>query len=78
MSSRLRRPLLLALLVLLLRPGMAQQTLGSITGLVTDPGGAILPGTTVTASGRCNRAEAGADRRQQRRLCLPGPAHRLL
>ncbi len=31
-------------------PGMAQ-TLGGITGVVTDSGGAILPGTTVTAVG---------------------------
>lgn len=31
--------------------GFAQQTLGGITGVVTDSAGAILPGTTVTALG---------------------------
>ena len=31
--------------------GSSQQTLGGITGVVTDAGGAILPGTTVTAVG---------------------------
>src|ERR1700722_6346532 len=53
MSSRIRTLVFASLLLLLpgLLPGLcsAQQTLGSITGVVTDPAGAILPGTTGTA-----------------------------
>ena len=51
MFSRIRTLISLLFLQLLLLPSLcfAQQTLGSITGEVTDPGGAILPGTTVTA-----------------------------
>jgi hypothetical protein len=43
--------LLLVLLLISSARGFAQQTLGGITGVVTDSGGAILPGTTVTAVG---------------------------
>lgn len=43
--------LLLVLLLLVSVAGVAQQTLGGITGLVTDSAGAILPGTNVTAIG---------------------------
>ncbi len=53
MFSRIRTLISLSFLQLLLLPSLclAQQTLGSVTGEVTDPGGAILPGTTVTAVG---------------------------
>src|ERR1700691_1125195 len=53
MFSRIRTLISLLFLQLMLLPSLclAQQTLGSITGEVTDPGGAILPGTTVTAVG---------------------------
>lgn len=43
--------LLLVLLLLVSVAGVAQQTLGGITGVVTDSAGAILPGTNVTAIG---------------------------
>src|SRR5271156_3398275 len=50
MSSRICARIFLSLLLLLVSSVCsAQQTLGSITGLITDPGGAILPGTAVTA-----------------------------
>jgi hypothetical protein len=55
MSTRSRIFLSQSLLFLLLLAGpaigFAQQTLGGITGVVTDAAGAILPGTTVTAVG---------------------------
>ncbi|MBB5057199.1 hypothetical protein HDF16_001884 [Granulicella aggregans] len=55
MSTRSRIFLSQSLLILLLLAGsaigFAQQTLGGITGVVTDSAGAILPGTTVTAVG---------------------------
>jgi hypothetical protein len=41
----------LCLPLTLLNPASAQQTLGGITGAVTDPSGAALPDTTVTAVG---------------------------
>jgi hypothetical protein len=52
--SRSRRVSIFALLlapigIVSVHTAQAQQTLGAITGVVTDPGGAILPGTTVTA-----------------------------
>jgi hypothetical protein len=55
MSTHIRtlisRFLFLAILLLTSAFSMAQQTLGGITGLVTDAAGAILPGTTVTVVG---------------------------
>ena len=55
MSTRSRtfisRSLLFVLLLLTSAAGFAQQTLGGITGEVTDAAGAILPGTTVTVVG---------------------------
>ena len=55
MSTRSRIFLSQSLLVLLILAGsaigFAQQTLGGITGVVTDAAGAILPGTTVTVVG---------------------------
>ena len=52
MSKHIRtfytQSLLLLLLLLLPGIGLAQQTLGAITGVVTDSAGAILPGATVT------------------------------
>ena len=52
MLSRIRRSVLaivvLALSVTLVSPISAQQTLGGITGTVTDASGAVLPGTTIT------------------------------
>jgi hypothetical protein len=56
MSTRLRTSVCLALLVfaaIFMAPlaAFAQQTLGGITGVVTDPAGAILPGTSVTLTG---------------------------
>jgi hypothetical protein len=49
-SLTFRSVSLFLLIVLVLAPAVsfAQQTLGGITGLVTDSAGAILPGTTVT------------------------------
>jgi hypothetical protein len=53
MSKHIRtlctQPLLFLLLLLLPGLSLAQQTLGGITGVVTDSAGAILPGATVTA-----------------------------
>ena len=50
LASRSVRTLVLLLLVACASSALAQ-TLGGITGVVTDPSGAILPGTTVTAIG---------------------------
>ena len=66
MSTRSRIFLSQSLLILLLLAGpaigFAQQTLGGITGVVTDAAGAILPGTTVTAVGE----QTGLKREQTR------------
>jgi hypothetical protein len=68
--SRSRRAsifaLLFTLLTLLAAPALkAQQTLGAITGVVTDPSGSILPGATVTLvgeqTGLKRTAVAGSD-----------------
>ena len=45
---------LLAVCMLIALPALAQQTLGGITGSVTDPEGGVLPNTTVTLSGDQN------------------------
>ena len=51
-KSRIASVFLLSLLLLLAIPGLqAQQTLGGITGTVTDKTGSILPDTTVTIVG---------------------------
>src|SRR5271170_6808430 len=55
MSLRLRTLFLVSFAVLFLlagaRFGAAQQTLGGLTGVVTDATGGILPGTDVTVVG---------------------------
>lgn len=43
--------LCLALVMFLAPVALAQETTGAITGVVRDPGGAVLPGATVTATG---------------------------
>ena len=53
---------------LLVCPVFGQQTLGGLTGVVTDNQGGILAGTVVTAVGRADRVEADADLGQQRLL----------
>jgi hypothetical protein len=43
-------PLLLLFVLCLPSPAFAQSESGSINGLITDPGGAVIPGATVTAT----------------------------
>ncbi len=61
---------LLCLLVTFATSTPAQQTLGGITGSVTDTSGAALPDTTVEPGERPDRVFAFADLRRQRRLSL--------
>jgi hypothetical protein len=58
---------ILPVIVLLAASGLHAQGYGSITGAVTDPSGAVIPGASVTMTqsdnGRITKATAGADGR---------------
>jgi hypothetical protein len=53
--------------------GLAQQTLGGITGTVTDSSGSVLPDTSVTIVGDQTKL-THAQNQRQRRLRLRQPA----
>ena len=57
-------------------PALAQTLTGSITGTIKDEQGAVLPGVTVTLTGKQGTQDPG--HRQQRRLPLPGARSRHL
>ena len=69
MSLRLRTLIQVLFVVLLVftgaRFGFAQQTLGGLTGVVTDAQGGILPGTDGDGGGGPDGAEAEAEVGQQ-------------
>ena len=51
---------------------LAQETTGSIQGVVKDPGGAVLPGVTISATGPIGTVTTVSDERGE--LPVPAPA----
>jgi len=66
----------LGTLVMSCQPAWSQAETGSITGVVTDPTGAVIPGATVTAksagTGAPRTAPAGSDGRYLIQALIPG------
>ena len=59
--SALLSGIFLAIALLLIPNAHAQQTLGGITGTVTDSSGAIISGATVTPGRRSDQTEPNAN-----------------
>lgn len=65
---RVRSLFVMMLALLLATPVVAQETTGSIEGVVRDAGGAVLPGATVVATGPSGAVTSVADERGEYRI----------
>ena len=71
MTSKLGKLVLLFTVLIFALPTHAQQTLGAITGTVTDPTGAAVPDAAVSATNLATNLEVAAQTKQNGSYQIP-------